>query len=100
MKRLRSIVVAHESRLLDALATDFGKPRLEAWTTEIGFTLVDIDHTLAHLDNWMAAEKVSTPLTSKPGSSVIVPEPLGVVCAIAGTAVSADETHNAVSSGR
>ncbi len=83
LTRLRELVVAHEARLLDALAADFGKPRFEAWGTEIGFVLSDIDHTLAHLDHWMAPEKVPTPLAFKPASSSIVPEPLGVVCVIA-----------------
>ena len=80
LRRLRDLVVAHEDRLLAALAADFGKPRFEAWGTEIGFVLSDIDHTLAHLDNWMAPEKVMTPVAFKPGRSMIVPEPVGVVC--------------------
>ena len=83
LRRLRELVVTHEDRLLAALAADFGKPRFEAWGTEIGFVLSDIDHTLAHLDNWMAPEKVMTPVAFKPGRSTIVPEPLGVVCVIA-----------------
>ena len=83
LKRLRALVETHEDRLLAALAADFGKPRLEAWATEIGFILSDIDHTLAHLSNWMAPEKVVTPVAFKPGTSAIVPEPVGVVCVIA-----------------
>ncbi len=83
LRRLRALVDQHESRLLDALAADFGKPRFEAWATEIGFVLSDIDHTLAHLGSWMAAEKVPTPLAFKPGTSRIVAEPLGVACVIA-----------------
>ena len=83
LKRLRALVETHEDRLLAALAADFGKPRFEAWATEIGFILSDIDHTLAHLSNWMAPEKVVTPVAFKPGTSAIVPEPVGVVCVIA-----------------
>ena len=83
LQRLRGLMVQHESRLLEALAADFGKPRFEAWATEIGFVLGDIDHTIAHLDTWMAPEKVPTPVAFQPGSSVIVPEPKGVACVIA-----------------
>ncbi len=83
LRRLRDLVKDHEDRLLDALAADFGKPRTEAWVTEIGFTISDIDHTLAHLPLWMKPERVGTPLAFKPGSSAIVSEPLGVVCVIA-----------------
>ena len=83
LRRLRSLVVAHERQLLDAVAADFGKPRFEAWAAEIGFVLTDIDHTLAQLDSWMRPRKVSTPLAFRPGRSSVVPEPLGVTCVIA-----------------
>jgi len=83
LRRMRNLVVAHEEALLDALAADFGKPRTEAWLTEIGFTVTDIDHTLAHLAHWMRPERVPTPLTFKPGSSHVVPEPVGLTCVIA-----------------
>ena len=81
--RLRDLLVERESRLLDALAEDFGKPRFEAWTTEIGFSISDINHTLAHLTTWMRPEKVPTPVAFQPGSSRIESGPVGVVCVIA-----------------
>ncbi len=81
--RLRELTVSHESVLLDALAADFGKPRLEAWAAEIGFVLSDIDHVLANLNAWARPEKVPTPIAFQPGSSEIVREPLGVACVIA-----------------
>ncbi|MFZ4719073.1 MAG: aldehyde dehydrogenase family protein [Ilumatobacteraceae bacterium] len=83
LERLRSLLVEREGRLLDALAADFGKPRAEAWATEIGFTISDINHTLAHLPRWMKSRRVGTPVAFQPGSSHIVPEPVGVACVIA-----------------
>ena len=83
LRALKRLVVERENQLLDALAADFGKPRLEAWATEIGFVVSDIDHTLANMRQWMKADKVPTPVAFKPGSSYIVPEPVGVVCVIA-----------------
>lgn len=82
LERLRAALVASEDRLLEALAGDLGKPRPEAWVTEIGFTLSDIDHTLANLSSWSQPERVPTPLAFKPGTSEIVREPVGVVCVI------------------
>ena len=76
---LRAGVIEHERALEAALADDLGKPALETFAAEIGFTLGEIDHALANLPGWMAPRKVPTPLTLKPGSSRIVPEPLGVV---------------------
>jgi len=83
LKRMRSLLEAREERLLDALVADFGKPRAEAWLTEIGFTVGDIDHTLANLALWMKPDRVGTPVAFKPGSSHIISEPVGVVCDIA-----------------
>jgi aldehyde dehydrogenase (NAD+) len=83
LERLRSLLHERETRLLDALAADFGKPRAEAWLTEIGFTIGDINHTLANLPRWMHPERVPTPVAFKPATSHIVSEPVGVVCVIA-----------------
>ena len=83
LRRLRRLVVQHEPALLAALAADLGKPRLEAWTTEIGFCLTEIDQALDHLAGWARPERVATPVALLPGSSHVVREPLGLVCVIA-----------------
>jgi aldehyde dehydrogenase (NAD+) len=83
LRRLRDLFVEQEDRLIDALVADVGKPRIEAYTTEIAFTLNEIDHTLKHLDAWTKPTKVKVPLTFKPGKATLRPEPLGTVCIIA-----------------
>jgi aldehyde dehydrogenase (NAD+) len=83
LRRLRALFVEQEDRLIDALVADVGKPRIEAYTTEIAFTINEIDHTLKHLDSWTKPAKVKVPLTFKPGSATLRPEPLGTVCIIA-----------------
>src|SRR4051812_15661243 len=66
LERVRELLVEREERLLDALAADLGKPRFEAWTTEVGFTIAEINYTLAHLATWMKPDKVATPIAFKP----------------------------------
>jgi aldehyde dehydrogenase (NAD+) len=83
LRRLRALFVEQEDRLIDALVADVGKPRIEAYTTEIAFTINEIDHTLKHLDDWTKPTKVKMPLTFKPGRATLRPEPLGTVCIIA-----------------
>lgn len=83
LQRLRSMFAEQQDRLIDALVADVGKPRIEAYTTEIAFTISEIDHTLKHLDAWTKPTKVKVPLTMKPGSATLRPEPLGTVCIIA-----------------
>ncbi|RUO29018.1 aldehyde dehydrogenase family protein [Aliidiomarina sedimenti] len=62
-----------------ALKADLGKSNAEAWTTEIGFTLKDVQYTRKHLRKWLKPRRVSTPLVARPGHSKITLEPLGVV---------------------
>ena len=83
LRQLRLMLVEHEERLIDALVADLGKPRIEAYMSEIGFTISEIDRTLKHLDSWTKPERVKVPLTLKPGTAKIYPQPLGTVCIIA-----------------
>lgn len=83
LRRLRELTVRHEPAVMAALAADLGKARLEAWTTEVGFCLTEIDQALDHLDSWAKPERVTTPVALQPGSSHVVREPLGLVCVIA-----------------
>ena len=83
LEQLRRMLVEQEGRLVDALAVDVGKPRIEAYTTEIAFTINEIDGTLKHLEAWNKPHKVKVPLTFKPGSGRLHPQPLGTVCIIA-----------------
>lgn len=83
LKKLRTLLVEREDDLLRALRADFGKPTIEAWASEVGFCISEIDHTLAHLPSWVRPERVATPVAAQPGSSKIISEPLGVVAVIA-----------------
>ena len=83
LKGLRSMLIEREEDFLAALATDLGKPRLEAWVTEIGFTINEINLTLKNLKRWTKPKRVSTPMFIKPGSGRVIREPLGTVLVIA-----------------
>jgi aldehyde dehydrogenase (NAD+) len=83
LRQLRRFLVEEEPAILAALAADLGKPPIEAYTTEIGFTISEIDHTLAHLERWNRPERVKLPLTLRPGRAELVPQPLGTVLVIA-----------------
>ncbi|BDH13851.1 aldehyde dehydrogenase family protein [Streptomyces hygroscopicus] len=80
---LRSLLTDHSDELLTALATDLGKGPEEAYRTEIGFTVHEIDHTLARLDDWLAPRPAELPDRLLPATAQVVREPLGVVLVIA-----------------
>jgi len=73
----------NEAELLDALKADLGKPMAEAFITDLAFVTGEIKLMLKNLNKWNSVEKVPTPLVAMPAKSVLMPEPLGVVCVIA-----------------
>lgn len=79
---LKQAVTAHEEAIYAALYTDLKKSKEECWVTENGFFLAELNDTLNHLRQWMAAESVRTNLLNLPSSSTVMREPLGVVLAI------------------
>ncbi|MEO5874531.1 MAG: aldehyde dehydrogenase family protein, partial [Streptosporangiaceae bacterium] len=83
LQALRKLLVQESEVFLKALEADLGKSPVEAYTTEIGFTLNEIDHTLKHLAGWLRPRKVAVPSSMLPGRAKIVREPLGVTLIIA-----------------
>lgn len=79
LTQLEKLLSENQSLICDALKADLGKPRFEAWTSEIGVTLEELRYTKKNLSSWMKDVKVKTPLHLLPGSSLIHYEPLGVV---------------------
>jgi len=80
---MEAMLRENSDRFVEALAQDLSKPAAEAWTTEIGFTLSDIDHQRSNMEKWAAPRKVKVPIAYQPATARIVPEPKGVVFVIA-----------------
>ncbi len=83
LERLKKAVLEHEKQLYEALYADLKKTDEDAWATEIGFFLSELNHTIKHLKDWMEPKSVATNLVNMPSTSYTVQEPLGVVCIIA-----------------
>lgn len=83
LRQLRRLLDEQQERLSDALAADLGKPAVESYTTEIGFTIREIDHALDHLREWMQPTTAKVPLPFRPASASVVSQPLGLVLVIA-----------------
>ncbi|HDV5933270.1 TPA: aldehyde dehydrogenase, partial [Staphylococcus aureus] len=73
----------YESDILEALYTDLGKNKVEAYATEIGITLKSIKNARKELKNWTKTKNVDTPLYLFPTKSYIKKEPYGTVLIIA-----------------
>jgi len=83
LRALRRLLVEREPELRDALEADLAKPATEAYATDVGFVMGEIDYTLKRLRGWMRPKRVGTRLVTKPSRGRIVREPLGVVLVIA-----------------
>jgi aldehyde dehydrogenase (NAD+) len=83
LKRLKQMVLDNEQALYKALNADLKKTDEDAWATEIGFFLSELNYTIEHLKGWMQPKSVPTNLVNLPSSSFTIQEPLGVVCIIA-----------------
>ena len=82
LQQLKKMLIEQEAIFLSALKSDLAKSEQEAWTSEIGFLVTDIEHSIKHLKRWTKARKVATPLFVQPGKSYLLPEPLGTVLII------------------
>lgn len=83
LERLKKVVMDSEKILYEALYADLKKTEEDAWATEVGFFLSELNYTIKHLQEWMQPKSVATNLVNMPSSSYTIQEPLGVVCIIA-----------------
>ncbi|MEU5951250.1 aldehyde dehydrogenase family protein [Streptomyces sp. NPDC047525] len=82
LRALRALLTEQAPALTDALAADLGKSPVETHTSELGFVVNEIDHTLRHLDRWLRPRRVRVPVMMLPARAGTVREPLGVVLVI------------------
>jgi aldehyde dehydrogenase (NAD+) len=75
---LKAMLLEQADDFLAALHADLGKNAAEARSAEITFVANEVDHTLEHLDAWVAPEAAPLPERLMPGRGTVVREPLGV----------------------
>src|SRR6266498_2139950 len=80
LDRLKRIVEEHEHQIAEAISADFGnRSHHETAIGEVIIVLGALAHTRKRLRRWMKKRRVGTSFHSLPGSSSILPQPLGVV---------------------
>ncbi len=81
LDRLAALLRDQEEAVLEALASDLGKPPLEA-TFELVAVRQELALTRRQLKRWMAPRPVGLDLALRPGRAWMQPEPLGCVLII------------------
>ncbi|HEY0587093.1 MAG TPA: coniferyl aldehyde dehydrogenase [Pseudoduganella sp.] len=80
LDRLQALVADNEPAILAAIDADFGgRARQEMVLTELFIVLSAIRQQRRKLGRWMRPRRVATPLHMLPGSSRLMPQPLGVI---------------------
>jgi coniferyl-aldehyde dehydrogenase len=80
LKRLDRMIESHAKEFSAAISNDFGtRSAIEIRITETLFLQSGIRHAIRHLSGWMKARRIATALAYRPGKSMIMRQPLGVV---------------------
>lgn len=83
LRKLRLAIKQFEPNIIEALKSDLNKSELEAYSTEIGIVLEEINITLKNIKRWAKPKRVKTPLTHLGSSSYMYAQPYGIVLIIA-----------------
>lgn len=80
LARLGELLKDGRERIVEAISADFGhRARLETLLADIFPSVETVEYCTSHLARWMKPRSRSTSLSFLPGSSRLLPQPLGVV---------------------
>lgn len=82
LKHLKSVLKSNEKLLDEAIYKDFKKSSFENYVTELSLIYHEINIAISDLKQWSKKKKVATSAALLPGSSYILPEPLGITLTI------------------
>lgn len=82
LKRLKNSIIENEQEIIKALNMDLHKSEFEAYSTEIGIVVNEINYMLKNIRRLTKPKRVKTPLMYFGGASYRVPEPLGIALII------------------
>lgn len=83
LSELKMAIKEMEGEILEALKKDLNKSSFEAYATEIGIVLEEINFMMKHMERLLKVKTVRTPITQFPSVSKIYKEPYGLVLIIA-----------------
>ncbi|MFX0549338.1 aldehyde dehydrogenase [Hathewaya histolytica] len=79
LKDLKKNIQKYENNILKALKDDLNKSAFEAYETEVGMVIEEINIAIKNIKRWAKKEKVRTPLMHFGTKSYIYKEPYGVI---------------------
>lgn len=82
LSQLKKLIQENQTQWLKALYQDLGKAEMEAYTSEIGLLLNEIDFVTKHLKTWLEPKVKTRRLVTGLEKILIYPEPHGSVLVI------------------
>jgi len=85
VKQLQGIerfVTENEGAINEALTADLGRPQFEITIGEVAAVIMEVRFAIDNLKAWMKPEAVPHSLLQKPGHSLVIREPKGVILCI------------------
>jgi acyl-CoA reductase-like NAD-dependent aldehyde dehydrogenase len=79
LESLKNCIIKNEALISDALFKDFRRPGFEAYATEIGSILEEINKAIKEIKSWVVPVKISTPPVLFSSKSEIIHNPYGLV---------------------
>lgn len=79
LQDLRVAIKKYEDEIFRALKKDLNKSAFEAYETEVGIVLEEIDNTIKNLNKWAKPKRIKTPIFNFLSTSYIYYEPYGKV---------------------
>ena len=82
LKKFKDVLKDNEDLLDEAIYKDFKKSSFENYATELSLIYHEINEAISNLKGWSKKISVTTNMANLPGTSYIIPEPLGVTLTI------------------
>jgi aldehyde dehydrogenase (NAD+) len=82
LKKLKQAIKKFENQIIDALYSDLGKGKFEAYSSEIGLVLHELTNHISDLKKWARPKRAKTPLHAFPSRSFIHKQPYGRILII------------------
>jgi aldehyde dehydrogenase (NAD+) len=79
LEALSTLLRERHGELVEAVVADMGRPRVEAWLTDVVPPGVEAEHARRHLRAWARPRRARLPVHVLPGSAWSFPRPKGVV---------------------
>lgn len=83
LMKLKNTLHKYEGEIYNALNSDLGKSREEAYGTELGLVYAELNYALKNFKEWMEPQRVETAFVNMPSSGKIYRDSLGVILIIA-----------------